>query len=370
MTSINTLLFRSALKGSAWRVSAGALLTSLLLCSQPAFAEEEARAADVAAARELAIDGLKLADAGQCAQAIDKLSRAEKLHHAPIVLGRLGECQIAEGKVVDGTEALRRLLREPLPKDPPAQLLKARERAQTALDGAKPKIAYVTITVREPTENVTVTVDGQAVPSALFERSRPTDPGDHVIEATAPGYLNWSKQFSLSAGEKQELSVKLAVDPAAAAAAKANPPQEMTSTSSEPKVARSARPTQPLHTTPTNPEPAESPSYAPSYILWSVGAGAAAVGGVFGYLALKDKRDLSSQCANNVCDASLQGELDGAKHEALASTILLASGGGLIAIGTAIYLLTGPSQEKLPTETTATLRPTLGLGQVGLRGVF
>ncbi|HEY5961811.1 MAG TPA: hypothetical protein VIV60_34870, partial [Polyangiaceae bacterium] len=290
--------------------------------------------------------------------------------HAPIVLGRLGECEIADGKIVDGTEALRRLLREPLPKDPPPPLLKARERAQIALDAAKPKIAYITIMVREPTENVTVTVDGQPVPAALFERSRPTDPGDHVIEAAAPGYVNWSKQFSLAAGEKQEIALKLAADPAAIAAAKASP-TETAATNSEPKATRVAgRPVAPIQSPPSNPEPPESPSYAPSYVLWSVGAAAAAVGGVFGYLALKDKRDLESQCTNGICAQALQGELDSAKHEALASTILLAGGGGLIAIGTVVYLLTGPSQEKPPSDATATLRPTIGLGQVGLRGVF
>ena len=40
-------------------------------------AQDEPSSADTAAARELAIEGLKLADAGHCAQAIDKLYRAE-----------------------------------------------------------------------------------------------------------------------------------------------------------------------------------------------------------------------------------------------------------------------------------------------------
>jgi hypothetical protein len=142
---------------------AGVVATLLTAAIWPAAAraEEESRSADVAAARELAIEGLKLADAGQCAQAIDRLSRAEKLHHAPIVLGRLGECEIAEGKIVDGTENLRRLLREPLPSNPPPALVKARERAQTALDGAKPKIAFIAISVRESDKDVTVKIDGE-----------------------------------------------------------------------------------------------------------------------------------------------------------------------------------------------------------------
>ena len=73
----------------------GATLWSTLV-----HAQEESRSADVAAARELAIEGLKLAETGQCIPAVDRLSRAEKLHHAPIVLGRLGECEIAIGRIV------------------------------------------------------------------------------------------------------------------------------------------------------------------------------------------------------------------------------------------------------------------------------
>ena len=66
-------------------------------------------------ARGLAVEGLKLADAGKCPEAIEKLMRAEKLHHSAIVQGRLGECQIAVGKLVDGTENLRKVMREPVP---------------------------------------------------------------------------------------------------------------------------------------------------------------------------------------------------------------------------------------------------------------
>jgi len=64
-------LYRSVFVGSL----------ALSLYGAPAVAQNEASSADTAAARELAIEGLKLADAGHCAQAIDKLFRAEKLRH-------------------------------------------------------------------------------------------------------------------------------------------------------------------------------------------------------------------------------------------------------------------------------------------------
>src|SRR5262245_6191965 len=64
--------------------------------AQPAHAQAQGGrdAAVTAAARALAVDGVKLAQADRCGEAIDKLQRAEQLHHSPIVLSRLGECLV------------------------------------------------------------------------------------------------------------------------------------------------------------------------------------------------------------------------------------------------------------------------------------
>src|SRR5260221_6726157 len=144
----------------------------------------EPSAADTAAARALAVEGLKLAQAGRCDEAADRLERAEKLHHAPIVLARLGECRVEQGRLVEGTEMLRKVLREPLPAHPAPSLSKAYERAQTVLDATAPRIARLTISVGLPKDvEAVVTVDAEAVPAALLGEERPTDPGEHVVEA-------------------------------------------------------------------------------------------------------------------------------------------------------------------------------------------
>src|SRR5882672_3862538 len=180
----------------------------------------EASAADVAAARTLAVEGVKLAQAGKCDEAVDKLERAEKLHHAPIVLSALGECKVAQGKFVEGTEMLRKVLREPLPDHPSPAQLKAYEHAQATLDAAAPKIGRLTISVAAQGEaQPAVTVDGEPVPAALLGAERPTDPGEHVVEATAAGYLKSSAKVTLSEGDKKSVKLELERDPAAATAA-------------------------------------------------------------------------------------------------------------------------------------------------------
>src|SRR5262249_19206321 len=153
-----------------------------------------------------------------CDQALDKLARAEALHHAPIVLQNLGACLIEQGRLVEGTEALRKVLREPLPAKPSPALRKAYERAQQLLDQEKPKIAALAIAI-EPADGAapaaiaaTISVDGQPVPIALLDADRPTDPGEHVIDVTAPGYAPARATAALAAGEKQRVTLSLERD--------------------------------------------------------------------------------------------------------------------------------------------------------------
>jgi hypothetical protein len=341
---------------------------TLLLMTVPAWAQEP-NPADTAAARDLAIEGMKLADADHCAQAIDRLDRAEKLRHSPIVLGRLGECRIQIGKYVDGTEDLQRLLHEPLPPNPPANLLRARERAQAALDAAKPNLSYLAISVRGPTEDISVTLDGQPVSSLLLERERPTDPGEHVVEATAPGYTKAVRRVTIGSGERQEVTLRLSPAPQAAAAphdaAASKPPKE----ASTPKPAATA-PTPAAPAQQDNTEASSSSgSKTWSYVLMGTGTAIAATGGVFGYLALSKKQDLDGKCPNDSCAPSSKGTLDAANRNATVSTILVGSGAAVLALGAIVYFTSGPTeQERSPAAVDA--HAYIGLGHAGVVGTF
>jgi len=347
-----------------------AILSALAvgLCSSAALAQNEPSATDTAAARELAIEGLKLADAGHCAQAIDKLFRAEKLRHSPIVLGRLGECQIEEGKLVDGTEDLQRLLHEPVMPNPPASLVKARERAQSVLDAAKPKIAVLVISVRGVSENVSVTVDGQPVPAVLLERDRPSDPGEHVIEATAPGYIKATRRLSLAAGERQEVSLKLKVDPSAAVAPPKSPEmaQPNTPTSGDTPAPR----TMALAKTAPPPDALRAPNHTASTVFWITGGAVAVAGGVFGYLALNGKHNLDNQCVNDACPPSSKGALDEANRNATISTVLVGVGAASLTLGTILYFTEGSSSSEERPVAGLRTGAFVGLNRVGIEGTF
>jgi len=339
---------------------------------RPALAEDDA--AETAAARALAVDGLKLADAGKCGDAIEKLARAEKLHHAPIVLSRLGECQIATGKLVDGTENLRKVLREPTPANPSAALMKARERAQAALDGAKPKIAYLTITVKGPSSSaITVTVNGQPVSSALLDTERPSDPGEHVVEATAVGYLKATARATLKPGEKEAVSLKLEADPNYVPPAA---PSDAAGTGRAGTSVDNGAPGAGRDWSASGGFGASSgpPNRSGAYIAWAFGGAAVAVGAGFGIIAIKGKNDLENKCPLNQCALQYDTTLNSAKTAGTISTVTFAVGAAGLALGTVLYFTAGPSSNersaRARAEPRVVPRAWVGLGRVGLGADF
>ncbi len=319
---------------------------SVCLASVPGFAlaQDDTSAAETAAARSLAIDGLKLAQAGNCSEAIDKLERSEKLRHSPIVLGKLGECLVNLGRLVEGTEALRRMLREPLPPEPTPALQQAYERAQAALDASKPRLAGLTIKVKAPSDaKVAVTVDGEPVPPAVVGVELPADPGEHVIEATAPGYLKASTRARMAPGEKSQVSLELERDPnapppgAEADAEKASPATDQPPASRADSHAREGM------SFDSDAVPPEQPSNAPAYIAYGVGAVGLGMGIGFGLAAMSAKNDLD--CKNDLCPPEEEDRLDSAKLKGTLSTIGFAVGGAGIALGTILVISNSSSSE-------------------------
>jgi len=343
-------------------------------------AQEDSEAAETAAARGLALEGIKLADGGHCDEAMDKLARAEKLHHAPVVLGRLGECQVAQGKLVEGTENLRKVLREALPPDAPAVQVRARERAAALLERVKSRIAALNIVVKGPRDSteIAVIVDGQPMNVALLDADRPSDPGEHFVEASAPGFLAASVRVSVGMGEKQSVVLTLEPDPKArATAGSALPAADRASSTADNGTLFTRVP--PLGE-PDTAASREAPkrNLTAAYIGWAAGGTAVAVGSVFGLLAFKGKSDLDEQCAQNVCPDSSADRLHSARRDSTVATVLMAAGGAGLAIGTIVYFSAGSEEASAsgnaeahsPRTDAARARAWIGLGEVGLSGEF
>jgi hypothetical protein len=336
-------------------------LTTALACPA-AFAQDQPQAENVAAARSLGLQGIKLADAGDCRGAIEKLSRAEALYHAPSILGRLGECQVNVGQVVAGTENLNRVVREELSATAPKAFRDAQTRAKGVLNTALPKIARLTVKVEPTDAKPQVTVGGTPIPPALIGVERPTDPGTHEVVVAAPGYLEQRSSVTLAEGGASEISIKLEKDPAAVPAVAPPPPPPL------------------ITTTPPPPPPADTGSKKPNtlaYVALGVGGAGLLVGGITGFLALGKKSDLKG-CVDNACPSSQRDTLDSARTMATVSTVGFSVGFVGVGVGV-VLLLTGSSNHaglseprlaKREPQRGVAVQPWFGGTSAGINGSF
>ncbi len=319
------------------------LLIGLALTSLPATSlAEEVSAENKAAARDLAVDGIKLAQEGKCEEAVGLLKRAENLYHAPTILTWIGQCQIQMGKYVEGTESLNRVVRERLEPGAPEAYAASQKKAQSLIEQAKPKIGKLTIKVTpEGIEGLEVRVDDSLISSALVGAAKPTDPGKHSIIVSAPGYKPQTAEVELSEGGRESVELTLEADPDAPAAV-----------------------------TPNGQEPAAAAGkQGPNWVGWgTLGAGAAlmAGGGVMGILALGKKKDLN--CADDgTCAPSQEDTLNSARTNAMISTILFGVGGAAAVTGIVLLITDKPSRGE---SASRSLQPLVGFGSLGLSGQF
>ncbi len=325
-------------------------------------------AAETAAARQLAVDGVKLAQADQCGDAVDKLERAEKLKHSPIVLRYLGECQVKVGRWVEGSESLRRLLREPLPENASPALEQAYDSAANTLRDVKPRIPSMRLVVNAPREaELKLKLDGKDVATTVLGVALPTDPGDHQVEVSAPGFLKASSSVKLAPGGSTTVTLELKRDPNAPVAASPAAAPAATSSSLHPAAAPAPEPAPVEHSHTTR---------ALSYVSYGVAAVGLGVGIAFGQSAMHDEKSLHDSCPGHVCTPDQQSTLDFAKTKGTISTIGFAVAGGGAALGTILLLTSGDSAPSKnasvkPVRTASLhLRAAIGLGNVTVGADF
>ena len=316
---------------------------------------------DIAAARVLGTDGTRLADSGNCLDAITKLEAAEKLYHAPTTLDRLGECQISVGRLVAGTENLNRLVREPLAANAPPAFVAAKKRGQQALSTALPRIGNLRIHVDgAPADQVAVTVDGAAVSTALLDADRPTNPGTHEVAATAAGYT--TATMSVSVREGGESTVSLKID------------RELSAPATATAIAPAGQAAGPLPLAGPPPSSGSGDHRAAAYVAFGVGGVGLAVGTLFGVLALSTKSTLDGECANKTCPAASQSDIDSLKSKSTISTVGFGVGLVGLATGAILLVVSHPSESRAAASTRTAPRPRVSpwvsVGAAGVGGTF
>jgi hypothetical protein len=289
---------------------------------------------------------------------------------------RLGECQIALGKIVVGTENLQRVVREPLPAKAPKAFTDAQTKARKLLDAALPKLAKLKIHVDMPTGvRPTIKLDGETIPMAALDVDRPADPGSHIVEASAPGFVVAKAETTLPEGGSGAANLKLEPDPSAQGqmAPPGYPP-------GQPPMGPGSYPPPGQPYPPGGPPPGAPPgaeskggSKTLAFVLIGAGGVGVVVGSVFGALALGKKTSLDNACQpdKSQCPVSAQGDIDSLKNSATGSTVGFAVGGAALAVGFIVLLTSKSSTTGASTPPSrASIEPYVGPRSVGLTGAF
>jgi hypothetical protein len=351
---------------SGLRAAGGVTLLGLSLClPHPAFAQvDEQRAA----ARSLATDGAKAFNEGRWQDAVDLFTRAESLLHAPPHLLFLARAQERLGHLIRAREAYLRITKETLTASSPQAFRDAQASAEQELKAIEPRICNLTISVEgaDGAADLSVMVDGAPLPPALIGVPRPTDPGEHRIEAVAAGFRGEPTTLRLLDGERKQVVLRLEPDPSAAAAtpvALTELPADRAATSTDAGVETSSD---------------GSGMRIGSYVAFGVGVLGLGMGTYFlidsrGKRADADTKEseckASGPCLAGDPLAEETASLDDDARSALKLSIVgFAVGGVGIATGTALFLLAGPSESGQASGFS--IRPVLGLGTAGVVGKF
>ena len=182
-----------------------ALTASLLLPSGSAFAQTDE---EKASARALATQGADALKNGKFADALDLVSRAQAIVHAPTHLLMIARAQTGLGKLVAAQETYLKLMREELAANAPQAFKNAQAAAKDELAAIEPKIGQLRLTVDGAVQKkATIKIDDQPMPTALLGVFRPIDPGSHAVVVYPPGQNPVSGKVDIKDGEKKELKL-------------------------------------------------------------------------------------------------------------------------------------------------------------------
>lgn len=342
---------------SAWRVALIAGALAALTIPAPAMAQSDANRS---AARRLGKEALGHYEQGDYEAALDRFRRAHEL--VGLTTTGLYTARTLEklGRLVEASELYLEASRIELPNDAPEQHVSAKADARKAYEALQARIPQLTIDVQNvPSGAAThVTVDGTPVPPALIGVPRPTDPGDHLIEA-AVGGTKRAQRITLAEGARERLTLDMS---GVSVPGSQPPPPGPPPPPPGPEPGASGQPTSP------NAGDASSSSVMATVGWVAIGLGGAGLvaGAIAGGLAIAKKGGLDDDCPNGECSPEFHGDVDSFQTTRLVSTVGLIAG-GVLAAGGLVLVLTAPSDDD---EVGAIVRLHVRPAGVGLSGRF
>ena len=255
---------------------------------------------------------------GKVAEACAKYVESHRLDPKPGTILNVATCHDLEGRTAtawaDYAEAATFAAR--------AHQTDREKLARSKVEELGKRLSYVTFRFPE-VKDLIVLLDGKALTPASAGTRVPIDPGDHDLDARAPGKAAWTTRVKIGPGPgERTVVVPVLADDGAPTAGPPPPP------SASPDGGGSARD--------------GGAQRAVGWVALGVGVTGLAAGTVFGVRTLSQKSTVDEHCAGSRCDDAGLRANDGAKDSATLSTIAFVVGGAALATGI-VLLVTAPS---------------------------
>jgi hypothetical protein len=334
-----------------------------------------------AGARAAAEQGAKAMQDGRYDVAIDLLSRAEALIHAPTHLVLLAQAHERLGKLVKARELYLRVSREDFAPEAPAAFKQAKATAAKELTALESRIPYVSVVVQGAgAANVRVTQDGVRVPDALVGVPRPVDPGEHKLQAVADGMESTVNTVLVREGARETVVLTLQPRDVTASGPPATAPVRPAgaTAAATPAAAPAQSPGSPApegRDTATTSSSGTSALRIASYAALGVGVVGLAVGTVFLVKksgATSDANKTFDECNPRGCSTSERASIasfdDDANAAKTNATIGYVVGGVGVVAGVTMLVL--DLSKSSPKPAAASIQPWIGYQSAGLSGTF
>lgn len=337
---------------------AAALGLAAILAAAPARAGE-VTAQDRVLAESLFREAKALLDQGKVAEACDKLAASQRLEPKPGTALNLAVCHEKLGKTATAWADYM----DAASLSASAGQKEREDFARGRVAALESQLSRIVIRVEE-TPGLKVRLDGRHFLKAAWGMATPVDPGEHVIEASAPGYAPAARRVSVAAGHGTQ---EIPLPKLSPASAEAPPPTP----ADRPAPATKPAPTPPQSMKSTQPSPPpEVPSRAGSgqaiaaYVAGGVGLVGIGVGTYFGLRTFSRRDDGNAHCVGVYCTAEGLALHADAQRSATISTIGFGVGIAGIGAGVALWLTAGKAAPR--TSGHAWVAPIVGPGQAGL----
>jgi serine/threonine-protein kinase len=303
-------------------------------------------------------EGMRLLKQGNFADACPKFEMSQRVEPAVGTMLYLAECY----EKTERTASSWAMFREAASLAETSGQTERMKTAQARAARLEPRLAWLTIEVAKDAlvPGLQIRRNSVLVSAELSGTPTPIDPGEVVIEASAPGRLPFSSKLKVTAKARAVVAI-----PALLAAPDAAPAPL------PPVVAQDANapPAPAGHSTPFAAAPAPAPAPAqtehasPSpWVVGGVGVVALGVGSYFGLKALSNAKDARDICPKGLCNEAQGATAASDAHtQAKVSNVSFALGAAAVATGVVLYFT-------LPTKhgTQMGMSPLFDPSTVGL----